>query len=991
MEERCLRVLLIEDDEDDYIITRELLAETEDVRFHLEWASTYETGLSKLLGQSYDTCLLDFRLGERSGLELLQEAKDAGCDIPIILLTGQGGFRIDLEAMKAGASDYLDKDEIGPRMLERTLRYAVERHRLQRSLKTSENRLQTIVKNTLDGIVITDTAGVVQFVNPAAEALFAGNPDCLPDRCFPFPLAPGTSSEILVKADDSSPVIAEIRVAAIVWEGQNAYLASLRNITARKQAEENVRHSEERLRRIIEAMPIMLDAFDGNRRIVAWNGECERLTGYSSEEIINKPEAMELLYPDKTYREKMMVEWAERGSDFYDWEWDIRTKNGKTKTVAWSNISDRFSIPGWDSWAVGVDVTARKLSEKALEESRRQMAELFNFLPDATFAIDRFGRVIAWNRAIEEMTGIAASDMLGRGDRAYSIPFYGKPKPILIDLVLEPEEAIEAEYRMICREQNMLIGETINPLSVNGRSAYLWGKAAPIYDANGELVGAIESIRDVTQYRISQEALRESEERFSTFMDYFPAAAFMKDGNSRLIYTNKYCLDMFGIEPAPDGERRNPLPESVIERHREDDLKAISGQVIKIMETLSDLNGVPRVYRTFKFPVSRKGKPTLLGGISVEITEQVNMQKALAVSEEKFRSIFAESPIGLMLFDAQGRFLEANRSALKIFGVASPSSFTSFNLFNESFMPAESKERLHQGYSVHFEDIEVDFDMIRQKAVFDSIYTGVRDLSIILTPIGKSTQESFNGFLSQIQDFSRRKRAEAQIHTLTHRLIQAQENERKRISRYLHDSVAQDLSSLKIGCDMISDVFPDTPGEIRSKLTELSNGLKRSIHLIRGVSYDLHPAALDKLGLVRALNQYCQDFSQQTGIAVDFLPVGINGLNLDFDTEINLYRVVQEALNNIRKHAEARTVSIRIVASFPNLILRIEDDGNGFDVTRRLTAALDEKRMGLRSMQERVGLLNGKFQIQSRPRQGTKIVIEVPCSDRCSLKEQSAG
>ena len=75
MEERCLRVLLIEDDEDDYVITRELLAETEDVRFHLEWASTYETGLSKLLGQSCDVCLLDFRLGERSGLELLQRPR----------------------------------------------------------------------------------------------------------------------------------------------------------------------------------------------------------------------------------------------------------------------------------------------------------------------------------------------------------------------------------------------------------------------------------------------------------------------------------------------------------------------------------------------------------------------------------------------------------------------------------------------------------------------------------------------------------------------------------------------------------------------------------------------------------------------------------------------------------------------------------------------------------------------------------------------------
>lgn len=991
MEERCLRVLLIEDDEDDYIITRELLSDTDDVRFHMEWASTYETGLSKLLGLSFDVCLLDFRLGERSGLELLQEAKDAGCDIPIILLTGQGGFRIDLEAMKAGASDYLDKDEIGPRMLERTLRYAVERHRLQLSLKTSENRLQTIVKNTLDGIVITDTAGVVQFVNPAAEALFEGNPDCLSDGGFPYTLIPGTSSEILVKADDPYPVIAEMRVAAIVWEGRHAYLASLRDITARKQAEENIRHSEERLRRIIEAMPVMLDAFDENRLIVAWNGECERMTGFSADEIINNPKAMELLYPDRSYREKMITEWAERGSDFYGWEWDIRCKNGETRTVAWSNISDRFSIPGWDSWAVGVDITARKLTEKALMESQRRMTEIFNFLPDATFAIDRSGRVIAWNKAIEEMTGIAASDMLGRGGRAYSVPFYGCSKPILIDLVLGPEEAIETEYRMICREQNMLIGETINPLSVNGRSAYLWGKAAPIYDAGGELIGAIESIRDVTQYRLSQEALRESEERFSTFMDYFPGAAFMKDTRSRLIYANKYCRDMFGKEAASDGECQNFLPESIMERHREEDLKAISGQGIKIMETLPDRNGVDRVYRTFKFPVLREEKPALLGAISVEITEQVNMRKALAASEEKFRSIFAESPIGLMLFDSEGRFLESNRSALKIFGVAGPSSFSSFNLFDESFMPAESKERLRQGYNVRFEDVEFDFDMIRQKSVFESIYTGIRDLSIILTPIGKNSSDSFNGFLSQIQDFSRRKRAEAQIHILTHRLIQAQENERKRISRYLHDSVAQDLSSLKIGCDMIGDVFPDIPRGIRSKLAEMSKGLKRSIHLIRNVSYDLHPAVLDKLGLVRALNQYCQDFSLQTGIKIDFLPVGINGLNLDFDTEINLYRVVQEALNNIRKHAEAKTVTVRIVASFPNLILRIEDDGNGFDVTRRLTAALDEKRMGLRSMQERVGLLNGKFQIQSRPRQGTKIVIEVPCSDHLILKEQSAG
>lgn len=105
-------------------------------------------------------------------------------------------------------------------------------------------------------------------------------------------------------------------------------------------------------------------------------------------------------------------------------------------------------------------------------------------------------------------------------------------------------------------------------------------------------------------------------------------------------------------------------------------------------------------------------------------------------------------------------------------------------------------------------------------------------------------------------------------------------------------------------------------------------------------------------------------------------------MRLDFDTEINLYRIIQEALNNVCMHADAANVRIRLVASFPNIILRIEDDGNGFDQKNRMADALNEKRMGLRSMKERASLLSGNFRIQSVPGKGTKISVEVPYREK---------
>jgi len=117
---------------------------------------------------------------------------------------------------------------------------------------------------------------------------------------------------------------------------------------------------------------------------------------------------------------------------------------------------------------------------------------------------------------------------------------------------------------------------------------------------------------------------------------------------------------------------------------------------------------------------------------------------------------------------------------------------------------------------------------------------------------------------------------------------------------------------------------------------------------------------------------------------VDFTAAGMDHLRLDPDTEINLYRLIQEGLNNISKHARANSATIRLIASFPNIILRIEDDGKGFDLKKRLVTAQNDKRMGLGTMEERVSLLNGVMRIQSRPGKGTKVLIEVPHEEKKS-------
>ena len=157
------------------------------------------------------------------------------------------------------------------------------------------------------------------------------------------------------------------------------------------------------------------------------------------------------------------------------------------------------------------DISNRKLAEETLRRSHQRFSDIIDFLPDATFVIDRGGKVIAWNRVIEEMTGLHHRDILGKGEYLYAVPFYGKPRPILIDLVIKDGPDFMKAYEITGWKGTSLYAEVFASCIYHGRGAHLWGTASPLFDADGNLIGAIESIRDITEKKMLESELRDRE------------------------------------------------------------------------------------------------------------------------------------------------------------------------------------------------------------------------------------------------------------------------------------------------------------------------------------------------------------------------------------------------------------------------------------------------------------------------------------------------
>ncbi len=267
-----------------------------------------------------------------------------------------------------------------------------------------------------------------------------------------------------------------------------------------KEANDRVKQHQEMLTVVIHKSPVPIAVAGLDGSILSFNEALVSLTGYRQEEVKDFEDLAAKLNPDEKdgtlLWEKIGWVPVEETKDAYALM--IRGKDGAIKNVDFhaARFEDGVIIQM-------VDVTARKRAEQALKTSERQMAQIIDFLPDATFVIDNEGRVVAWNRAIERMSGVKAEEMLGKGNYEYAIPGFGERRPILIDLVRKWDNEIAKTYRYVKREDECLVSETYDSLVKPG--LILWNKASLIYDAEGKVIGAIESIRDISDRKVAAE------------------------------------------------------------------------------------------------------------------------------------------------------------------------------------------------------------------------------------------------------------------------------------------------------------------------------------------------------------------------------------------------------------------------------------------------------------------------------------------------------
>ncbi|MGC9435500.1 MAG: PAS domain S-box protein, partial [Methanomicrobiales archaeon] len=322
--------------------------------------------------------------------------------------------------------------------------------------------------------------------------------------------------------------------------------------------------------------------------------------------------------------------------------------------VRWQRWNDRaiFDDDGTvvEYQSVGRDITDVIEMEEVLREAQERYAAVVEFLPDPALAIDREGRVVTWNRAMEDLTGVSAAEMLGKGNFEYAIPFYGERRPILIDLVLQhDDDLLETRYAHVHRNGDFLAAET-TLLRIGGQQKVLWGKAAPLFDREGERAGAIEVIRDITERRYYEDLYRGVMEHSGTAMIVF-------DRDGTLLAVNGKAEELSGypreelvgrkkwiefVDPA-DRERmvgyhrlREQHPDQAPEEY-EFRMVDRDGERHDILLSVGSIRGSGRFVASL-----------------IDITGRKRMEEALRRSEERFHGLFIHMPAGVAVYEVVG-------------------------------------------------------------------------------------------------------------------------------------------------------------------------------------------------------------------------------------------------------------------------------------------------------------------------------------------------
>jgi PAS domain S-box-containing protein len=486
--------------------------------------------------------------------------------------------------------------------------------------------------------------------------------------------------------------------------------------------------------------------------------------------------------------------------------------------------------------------------------------------------------------------------------------------------------------------------------------------------------------RSSSELRKSHDKYREliRSEAFGNFlMTHSPNPILVCLTDSRIKYLNPAFENLTGFQSVDLIGTRAPYPwwiSEAIEQTQAAFENAMAKGVNRVEVNFQKKNGDRFWVELTAGLIKNESGQTYYLANWVDITERKKAVDELRESEERYRSLVDNITIGVSLIAPDMRILAMNRQMREWYPRIDPLDQP---LCHRVYCTPPRADRCNGCPAAEsFVDGEVH-EARREITVHNRLRFG----RIVTSPV-RNKDGKIAAVIEMIEDITDRRRTEERIKNLSRRLLKAQEDERHMISRELHDSVAQDLSTVKIALAALLDPSAGAPPGTLQKGAQLTQLLDRSILSVRNLSYGLRPPGLEEFGLLQTLATFCEEFAESTGIDVDFQTAGLKQSSLGAFTEINLYRLVQEGLNNVSKHAGAGRVMVKLVGSHPNIILHIIDDGRGFDVKARERSIDDEKRLGLRSMKERVALLQGSMKIRSHIGKGTSIHIKFPQQEK---------
>jgi PAS domain S-box-containing protein len=865
-------------------------------------------------------------------------------------------------------------------------RSASRRQRSEEALRASEKRFKALCEQSPLGIYSTDAHGLCVYTNfrwsqmsglSAAESLGHGwtralHPD---DRETVFEswktnalqgglfdseyrlLTP--QGEIRWFRDLGAPIYSD--------RGEvTGYVGTVEDITERKLAHRDLEEREALNRAVLNSLPANIAVLKGDGTIQAINEEWQRFAEANGDPPVRSVNTgVNYLEVCKRASDRGSSDAEEALTGIQD-VLSGKLQSFRMQYPCHSPTEKRWfrmtvtPLAGVTTGGVAIahaDITERKQAEDAMQEALQQLQLITDNMAVGVTRCSRDLRFLWASRSYAAWQGLAPEEIANR-------PIVDVAGP----------EAYETGLPYM---EKVLSGERQDfEVHVNYRGVGLrWVHAVyvPTRDNNHEVDGWIDVVTDVTERHEAEERLRESEERFRNMADTAPVMIWASGPDKRCTFLNKVWLDFTGR--TMEQELGNRWAEGV----HPDDLEHVLAVYYSAFDARQSFQMEYRMRRAdgaYRWLLD-SGVPRFTAGnvlhgyigSCIDITERIRAEE----ERQKFVSLADSSLEFIGMCDHDFRPFYVNAAGMRLVGLDNLEEACRVNI-KDYFFPEDQPFITNEFFPRVLRDghgkVEIRFRHFKTGEAIWMIYNVFNICDAHRATVGWATVSV---------DVTERRRAELalqesrqELRALAGRLISAEEQERKRISRELHDDLNQKLACLAFDADGLRMMPFSSEDKVREQLSSLRTRIVELSKDVREISHRLHPSILEDLGLTAALHELCEEFSARDGIKVLFTPQVVPPA-IPAEVAACLYRVAQEAMHNILKHARADYVQMTLSGDSRGIHLSIQDTGVGFD-----PESLRRPGLGIISMKERVRLVQGEFSIYSRPGQGTEVTVFVP-------------